>query len=460
MSHVDPYPTRVDYLRYDVMQKINDNVNCVARFAVKNPNSDVEDYIRQVTEKIEDLAEGRVGPHEYVQIVMLLRSLAHFVRVKPDEEESNKPYALSITNRIIEIVQGDTEMNKSTLSAMIFRRVDEAVRWGAISGGGGSDERVTEVVEECVDKIMTDAFGGKTPAEIQAAEFVPEFYDMDPETEDLLDNGTLVVDGMRVLIENDNYRATVSEKSLQTTVASAKKGNRWCIVSSARIVREADDQYLSFIGTYDDGTKRKWYISAREAWFVKKNTIPRADGIYSIESEEIQFTGIPDQVVSALRSISVGSWDNYMVRVGGDGFESVSEYLWRVERLESEDETDLNRFITLRNEDGQYIATATNQALIKAYVKRYIEPVNFGKYTVQTPETNVPKPLLDYLGINDELVVWDEEGTEVFKGTREEIRKWADSPTGRRGKYLGYEVAREGLMGGTSLKDFMLGRME
>lgn len=457
MSHVDPYPTKINNIRYDVMRMINDNVHCVARFAGKNPNSDAEDYIRQVTEKIEDLFGGQVGPHEYVLIVRILRGFVEFVR--HDHSMSVDEKAAHVTDSIIETVQGDTEMSKATISAMVYRRVNEAVTWAAGSTVGSPD-RIDEIVEDCTTRIMNDVFGEKSRAEIQAAEYTPAYYDMDPETEDLLDNGTLVVDGMKVLVEDHSFRADIHDAMLEASKAIARKNNRWCVVSNAKVINEATDTFLSFVGIYDDGTKRKWYVSTREAWFVKKDTISRVDGIYCIADESIQFNGIPKDVASALRSLAITAWDKYLVQVGGHEFETVSEYLWRVEQIEYADETDINRYIILRNEEGEYITAATNHAIVKAYVKRFIEPVNFGNYTVQTPETNVPKPLLDYLGINDELVVWDEEGTEVFKGTREEIRKWADSPTGRRGKYLGYEVAREGLMGGISLKDFMLGRME
>jgi hypothetical protein len=454
--HEDPHPTRIDYLRYDSMLKIDDLVGCVLRFAIKNPNSDVEDYLRQVTEKIEDVAEGRVGPHEYVQIVMLLRSLTAFARVKPDEDDANKTYGLSITNRIIDTIQGDTQMTKSTLSAMIFRRVKEAVTWAAVSGGGGSDDRITEVVEDCTSRIINDAFGGKTPAEIQVEGLVDAFYEMDPETEDVLSNGTLVVDGMKVLIESPSNRTIVHDQLSDTGLYEARRDNSWCKVENSAI----EGAYVTFVGVYEDGVKRKRTVAKSEAWIVKKDTIPRVDGIYYLPTEEIQFTGIPDQVVDALRSLPLNTWEKYLVHVGDDGFESVSQYLWRVERIESEDETDINRLTILRNKKGEYIATGKNETLMRHFIQRRIETVNYDNYMVQTPETNAPKPLLDYLGVNDELVVWDEEGTQVFKGTAEQIRQWADSPTGRNKRYLGYTVARDNEVGGVTLKDFMLGRTE
>lgn len=458
--HEDPHPARVDGLKYDTMQKINDLVNCVLRFAVKNPKSDIKDYVREVMEKIEDVAEGRVGPHEYAQIAVHLRSLVDFVRAKPDEDESNEPYALSITNHIIDTIQGDTQMSRSTTSAMIFRRVKEAVAWGAVSGGGGSDERIDEVVEDCANRIMSDVFGGKTPAELRASEFVSCYYEMDPETEDLLDNGTLVINGMKVLIEDDKLRVDPSANMMVSTRGRALKTNRWCVVQSARIVTEKDDQYLSFIGLYDDGTKRKWYLPARVAWFVKKDTIPRVDGIYNISDEAVQFTGIPDQVVDALRSLPVSSWEKYLVHVGGDGFETVSQYLWRVERTESEDPTELERYKTIADKNGNYIATGKSDALLRAYIERYIEPVNFSEYRVNLPGGTESITLMEYLGVNDELAVWNGEGMQLFKGTREEIRTWADSPDGGNKRYLGLEVARDGRVGGVTLRDFMQGRTE
>jgi hypothetical protein len=457
MVHIDPYPTRIDYLPYHYMQQIDDLVRCVLRFATENPNSDTEDYIRQVTERIEDVVEGRVGPHEYVQIVMLLRSLVHFVRVKPNEDEANQPYALSITNRIIETIQGENPMSNATLNAMTFRRVKEAIL-KVVDGNGPladiNDENITAVAEEYTDKIMSDVFGNKTPAEIQATEYVGKFFEMDPETDDLLDNGTLVIDGMKVLFEDNGYRADPREGMSAGDTDRAKKSNRWCVVSNSKVkVDNNGNDMLSFIGTYDDGTKRKWDVSARYAWFVKKDTIPRVDGIYRISDETIIYNGLPDQVVGALRSMYVDAWEKHLVRVGGSDFETVSQYLWRVERIESEDATELEKYKTLVDRKGQYVATGKNDVLLKAYIERYVEPSSFNEYRVTVWDQENPIPLPDYLGINDELIVSDDEGTQVFKGTRKQIQIWAATFTsGRRG---GYVVSREGEVGGISLRDFM-----
>jgi len=450
----DPNPTRIDYLRYDVMEKINDLVRCVLRFARENPNSDIEAYLREVTEKIEDVCEGRVGPHEYVLTEMYLRSLAAFVRSKPTEKDTNEIYALSITNRIIDIVQGDNIMSKSTLSAMIFRRVKEAVTWAAVSGGGGSDERITEVVEDCVGRIITDAFGGKTPAEIQTEGLVDAFYEMDPETEDVLSNGTLIVDGMKVLIESPSNRTIVHDQLSDAGLYEARRDNSWCKVENSAI----EGAYVAFVGVYEDGVKRKRMVLKSEAWVVKKDSIPRVDGIYSIAQDEVVVLGSTKNVVDSLRSVRPSNWSKYMAFAGNEEYESVNDYLFREEAFGLGGEDFANSSV-LYDAEGRYIYCAKSEAVMRRYIERNIEPALYDEYQVEEgdAEDGEARPLVDYLGVNDQFVVWDEEKTELFKGTRDEVRKWADSPTGKNKRYIGCGVSREGQLGETSLRDFMRG---
>lgn len=101
-------------------------------------------------------------------------------------------------------------------------------------------------------------------------EFTPKYYTMDPETEDLLSDGTLLKNGMVVLIENDENRTTIQAELGESNSARAFRWNRWSTVSNVAVI----DSYVSFIAVYTDGTKRKLAAGVDDAWYVKLDSIP------------------------------------------------------------------------------------------------------------------------------------------------------------------------------------------
>lgn len=107
-------------------------------------------------------------------------------------------------------------------------------------------------------------------------EFVSKYFEMDPETDDLLFDGTLLEVGMRVLIEADSKRAPIHEGKPFNDHDRARKYNRWVTVSEFR-------RYgleIAFIGIFDDGTKKKFAEDFMYAWYVKK------DSMTSVEEDE------------------------------------------------------------------------------------------------------------------------------------------------------------------------------
>jgi hypothetical protein len=118
-------------------------------------------------------------------------------------------------------------------------------------------------------------------------QFVPQFYEMDPLSEELLPDGTFLVDGMEVLIENPNLRQDVlsiikaetfnsidSSDTIYTKIPErhekALRNNRWCVISHV----EHHGGETSFVAEYLDGTKKKRVMKTALAWIVKIGSVP------------------------------------------------------------------------------------------------------------------------------------------------------------------------------------------
>jgi len=97
---------------------------------------------------------------------------------------------------------------------------------------------------------------------------MPMRYVMDPEVEDLLFDGTHLVNGMEVLFGHDILRR---EPDLEKYHINQLQYNRWMRVSN--VTRRRND-IIEFIATFDDGTKTKISVAMSWGWYVKKLSIP------------------------------------------------------------------------------------------------------------------------------------------------------------------------------------------
>lgn len=100
--------------------------------------------------------------------------------------------------------------------------------------------------------------------------FVERYYQMNPETEDMLPNGGAIRNGMIVLIADPDQRVIVKEAFLDWELDRALVRNRWAKVS--HVMR--DNSSVVFIAEYEDGTKKQRMVSFRSAWLVKKASMP------------------------------------------------------------------------------------------------------------------------------------------------------------------------------------------
>lgn len=110
--------------------------------------------------------------------------------------------------------------------------------------------------------------------ELNISNYVSKFREMDPKTEDLIVDGCDLKNGMRVLVAGSMFREDTSWVDAPPSdyrLDRAKETNRWCTVS--HLTYSGD--IVSFVATYDDGTKRKRTYHCRHAWFVKLDSIPK-----------------------------------------------------------------------------------------------------------------------------------------------------------------------------------------
>lgn len=111
-------------------------------------------------------------------------------------------------------------------------------------------------------------------------EFIPEalttvyplYYQM--LDEDDLIPGRELKNGMIVQVEpptlrGDNSILLVAEEYKQLLL----KCNRWCTITKLHV----DRRTVTFIGVYEDGSKRGRSMSVRTPWYVKKSSIPKAE---------------------------------------------------------------------------------------------------------------------------------------------------------------------------------------
>lgn len=118
---------------------------------------------------------------------------------------------------------------------------------------------------------------------IDWAEFVDQYYEMDPETDDVLTGGEDLEAGMRVLVEDPVQRINIT--SLQYYIehdqphgeilSEARMRNRWCRVTDI-VIR---DEFVTFVGVYANGVKRQRRHPIDMGWIVKKDSLPQdSDG--------------------------------------------------------------------------------------------------------------------------------------------------------------------------------------
>lgn len=109
-------------------------------------------------------------------------------------------------------------------------------------------------------------------------DLVPKYYVMDPNTEDLLFDGSELRNGMVVLAAEPFIRYNTMDfaEGDEEFQWGANEWNRWCTVS--RLVYPTTD-IVEFVGIYADDTKLKRAVKLRRPWYVKADSITGDGGV-------------------------------------------------------------------------------------------------------------------------------------------------------------------------------------
>lgn len=131
--------------------------------------------------------------------------------------------------------------------------------------------------------------------------FVERYYQMNPETEDMLPNGGAIRNGMVVLIADPNKRAIVKETALDWEMDRVLERNRWAKVSHVI----GDGSTVMFIAEYEDGTKKQRMMAFRSAWLVKKASMP--DEASEIREITVKQTKVLSLVRQAMKKVQLST---------------------------------------------------------------------------------------------------------------------------------------------------------
>lgn len=104
-------------------------------------------------------------------------------------------------------------------------------------------------------------------AQTSVPHIVDKFYAMDPDTDEFLPDGKHLKNGLCVLIEDSNKRASTNDMAQDWGWDRALKENRWCTVTELKFL--VSDTHIQFIGVYEDGTKRVRKHMMDEPWLAK-----------------------------------------------------------------------------------------------------------------------------------------------------------------------------------------------
>lgn len=103
---------------------------------------------------------------------------------------------------------------------------------------------------------------------------VTKFHQMDPNTEDLIANGSKLNEGMVVLIEDSMLRADIPNSGIDAITRDydrerALENNRWAKVSDVRV--DLGNRQVQFTATYADGSKKSRQYALSYAWLYLLN---------------------------------------------------------------------------------------------------------------------------------------------------------------------------------------------
>lgn len=159
---------------------------------------------------------------------------------------------------------------------------------GAFDGLGIKDDKLlmsSERIAQLGAKTALDAtlpyileeMKGEDPVRMltESHSYVPKYFEMDPNTDDVIPTGEDLAIGMVVLTELNDKRIDIERavgSMSDSEIQLMRKWNRWGKIVSHPGLTEDNEVY--FIVEYDDGTKKQIRMNKYQAWYVKKDSMP------------------------------------------------------------------------------------------------------------------------------------------------------------------------------------------
>jgi hypothetical protein len=141
-------------------------------------------------------------------------------------------------------------------------------------------------------------------------EYMDQYYQMNPETEDIVLSGNYLRKGLVVLVENSGYRLDPSRKNSLSKGEMELLRMRNCWAEIVSEIESYSDGQVGFLAKYSDGIVKKVVVANTFAWLIKKASI-------SYSSDDLlRLKGMWEGIRNTLNSI-LGKQKN-LIRNHGD----------------------------------------------------------------------------------------------------------------------------------------------
>lgn len=296
---------QIGLLSYDKMEEIDRIVrNSCEKFADASQAEAAAYASSELIESISRAAQVSLSSGTSRKILLVLLRFARACRnFRLTAGEKDNTY---FTGKIIELIQGEIKMSEKLNTVKAVESTAHTRKIGAVA----------EIARAHPSKSIEDII--EMFREEDQTEYVDRYYEMDPETEDVLP-GRFVVEGMRVLVENPLYRNEIPKNDDPRVISEARMRNRWATVEKLHIVRSGETEMLCFVAVYDDGTKRMRTLSLDHAWIVKKDSAPpEPDREYMVIGlhGRVAFDGTCTEILEWLKGLDPISLGFCKVKVG------------------------------------------------------------------------------------------------------------------------------------------------
>lgn len=165
-----------------------------------------------------------------------------------------------------------------------------------VDGGYRSDEAAKKYVEKRDRELSNQALAtGSSWFENchPTSDMFHQFYIMNPTNEDLLYDGSEIVDEMMILVAEPERRVNLVDVLSAEQFYNAQKWNRWFRVNRLERKQTINGTFLSFLATYSDGSKIKFtMIPNHYSWLVLRESKTLTESIRRAQEEQPGLLGL------------------------------------------------------------------------------------------------------------------------------------------------------------------------